>query len=102
MISAWDPAALTLYREGIFLRLDSADELDANAVERYEPEGVAYTPNAGEAVSAVDDREAAMAFLVRAPTVAQVLGFAARREMMPQKSTFFYPKLTSGLLLHPV
>jgi uncharacterized protein (DUF1015 family) len=31
-----------------------------------------------------------------------VAEFAARGETMPQKSTFFYPKLTSGLLFHPV
>jgi uncharacterized protein (DUF1015 family) len=39
---------------------------------------------------------------VRAPTVAQVAEFATRGETMPQKSTFFYPKLTSGLLLFPL
>ena len=27
---------------------------------------------------------------------------ARRGEVMPQKSTYFYPKLTSGLLLHPL
>jgi uncharacterized protein (DUF1015 family) len=42
------------------------------------------------------------AFLVRAPTVEQVAEFAKRGETMPAKSTFFYPKLTSGLLLYPI
>ena len=27
---------------------------------------------------------------------------SGKSETMPQKSTFFYPKLTSGLLFHPV
>ena len=49
-------------------------------------------------LAAVDGRDR----LVRAPTVAQVAQFAERGETMPQKSTFFYPKLTSGLLLFPV
>jgi uncharacterized protein (DUF1015 family) len=100
--AGWDVDELTLYRDGTFFRLDSADELDARAVERYEPRGVTYTPNGVEAVEAVDEGRAALAFLVRAPTVDQVFAFAGRGEMMPQKSTFFYPKLTSGLLLHPV
>jgi len=39
---------------------------------------------------------------VRAPSVATVFEYADRGETMPPKSTFFYPKLTSGLLLHPV
>jgi uncharacterized protein (DUF1015 family) len=99
---SWDSSALAMYRDGRYFRLGSEDELDARAVERYEPEGVTYTASAGQAVAAVDAGEAALAFLVRAPTIEQVSAFARRRETMPQKSTFFYPKLTSGLLLHPV
>jgi uncharacterized protein (DUF1015 family) len=102
IVSSWDPDALSLYRDGTFFRLDSDDELDARAVERYAPEGVSYTPDGAEAIEAVDAGRAGLAFLVRAPTVTQVFDFAARGEMMPQKSTYFYPKLTSGLLLHPV
>jgi uncharacterized protein (DUF1015 family) len=102
MTSAWDQSALTLYRHENFFRLDTDDELDARAVERFAAADVTYTPYAEEAIQAVDDGEAEAAFLVRAPTIAQVAAFAARGEMMPQKSTFFYPKLTSGVLLHPV
>jgi uncharacterized protein (DUF1015 family) len=98
----WDPAALSLYTDGHFARVESDDELDARAVERYAPKVARYTPQADEAIAAVDSGEAEAAFLVRAPTVAQVAEFAARGETMPQKSTFFYPKLTSGLLLFPV
>jgi uncharacterized protein (DUF1015 family) len=35
-------------------------------------------------------------------TTEQVAAFANAGEVMPQKSTFFFPKLTSGLLFHPV
>jgi uncharacterized protein (DUF1015 family) len=98
----WDRSGLTLYRGGGYFRVDSDDELDARAVERYARDGVAYTPYAEQAVAAVDRGEAEAAFLVRAPTVAQVAAFASRGETMPQKSTFFYPKLTSGLLLYPL
>jgi uncharacterized protein (DUF1015 family) len=98
----WDRTALALYRAGEYFRVESDDELDARAIERYAPEGVAYTPYAEEAIAAVDRGDGAAAFLVRAPTVEQVAEFAARGETMPQKSTFFYPKLTSGLLFHPV
>ena len=94
--------SLTLYRHENYFRLDSEDELDAREIERYELEGVTYTPDAELAIAAVDDKEAEAAFLLRAPTVAQVAAFAARGETMPQKSTFFYPKLTSGLLLYPL
>jgi uncharacterized protein (DUF1015 family) len=101
MTSTWDPSALALYRMGNFFRVDSDDELDAREVERYGSD-FDYTPNAQEAIDAVDSGLVEAAFLVRAPTVEQVREFAERGETMPQKSTFFYPKLTSGLLLHPL
>ena len=54
-----------------------------------------------------DDILAALANVIdpelRKPvTFEQVAQFAHAGETMPQKSTFFYPKLTSGLLFHPV
>ena len=98
----WDTSSLSLYRDGTFFRLDAHDELDAREIEQYGLEGVSYTPDAERAIAAVDDGEAEAAFLLRAPTLAQVAELAARGETMPQKSTFFYPKLTSGLFLHPV
>ena len=65
--------------------------------------GCPYTPYADEAIAAVDRGEAArVAFLLQPVTVEQVARFAQAGETMPQKSTFFYPKLTSGLLFHPV
>jgi uncharacterized protein (DUF1015 family) len=101
--SSWDPSSLTLFREGSFFRIDThRDELDTQAVERFEPVGVTYTPSADEAMAAVRSGDADSAFLVRPPTIAQVAAFAARGETMPQKSTYFYPKLTSGLLLFPL
>jgi uncharacterized protein (DUF1015 family) len=98
----WNQSVLTLYRDGEYFRVDSDDELDARTVEFFAPEEVGYTPYAEEAVATVDRGEAEAAFLVRPTTVDQVAGFAARGETMPQKSTFFYPKLTSGLLLYPL
>jgi uncharacterized protein (DUF1015 family) len=92
---------LRLYRGGEYRSVPADDELDALTVERYATD-VAYTPYAEEAVAAVDRGEGEAAFIVRPTTVAQVAEFARRGAVMPQKSTFFYPKLTSGLLLHPL
>jgi uncharacterized protein (DUF1015 family) len=77
------------------------DELDAELVARYTGE-VRYTPDAAEARAAVDAGEAEAAFLLRPPTVEQVAAVARAGKVMPQKSTFFYPKLTSGLLFMPL
>ena len=69
---------------------------------RLAPEGVTYTPDRAEAVAAVDRGEAEAAFLLRPTRIEDVWEVARRGDVMPQKSTFFYPKLTSGLLLHPL
>jgi uncharacterized protein (DUF1015 family) len=92
---------LRVYRNGEERTVPAGGELDAAVVERYATD-VAYTPYEDDARAAVDRGEAEAAFLVRAPTVDQVRSFATRGETMPQKSTFFYPKLTSGLLFHPL
>ena len=40
--------------------------------------------------------------LMRPTRIEDVFDVAARGETMPQKSTYFYPKLVSGLLFHPL
>jgi hypothetical protein len=92
---------LVLYRNGRYELLES-DELDVQVVDRLGPQEVSYTPYAREAVAAVDRGEAEAAFLLRPTRIEDVWEIAGRGELMPQKSTFFYPKLTSGLLLFPL
>ena len=60
------------------------------------------TLSAVETGASVDRGEAEAAFLLRATRIEDVWAVARRGEVMPQKSTFFYPKLTSGLLLFPL
>jgi uncharacterized protein (DUF1015 family) len=42
------------------------------------------------------------AFLMRPTPVAQVRDVAAAGENMPPKSTYFFPKLLTGLLFNPL
>src|SRR5258705_13900060 len=90
-----------LYRAGQY-ELIEADGLEPEVVDRLAPQGVTYTPSASEAVAAVDRGEAEAAFLLRPTRIEDVWEIAERGDVMPQKSTFFYPKLTSGLLLFPL
>jgi uncharacterized protein (DUF1015 family) len=92
---------VVLYRNGSYELLDG-DELDVNVVERIAPQGVTYTPRRAEAVATVDRGEAEAAFLLRPTRIEDVWAVARRGETMPQKSTYFFPKLTSGLLFHPL
>ena len=92
---------VVVYREGRY-ELLSGEGLDVDIVERIAPEGVTYTPQRSEAVATVDRGEAEAAFLLRPTRIEDVWAVARRGETMPQKSTYFYPKLTSGLLFHPL
>jgi uncharacterized protein (DUF1015 family) len=92
-----------LYRGGGRYELLSGNGfLDPEVVDRFAPRGVTYTPHRQEAVATVDRGEAEAAFLLRPTRIEDVWAVARRGEVMPQKSTFFYPKLTSGLLLLPL
>jgi uncharacterized protein (DUF1015 family) len=93
---------VTLYRDGTFTHVATDDDFGPRVVESFAPEGVSYTAYADEAIAAVDRGDAAAAFLLQPVTVEQVSRFAHAGETMPQKSTFFFPKLTSGLLFHPI
>jgi uncharacterized protein (DUF1015 family) len=90
-----------LYRAAAYQLLDGGG-LDPEVVERAAPGGVTYTPRREEAVATVDRGEAEAAFLLRPTRIEDVWDVARRGDVMPQKSTFFYPKLTSGLLMLPL
>ena len=61
-----------------------------------------YTPDAREALAAVRRGSATCAVLLNPPKVEQVFAVADAGEMMPQKSTYFIPKVPSGLVLRPL
>ena len=100
----FDRSHAAVYSRGAATLVDGEPgELDVELVERLVGhEGLAYTADAGEAVARVDAGEADGAFLLRATRIEDVFGRARRGEVMPQKTTYFFPKLTSGLLFHPV
>jgi len=59
-----------------------------------------YRKDEGEVFRAVEAGEAQVGFVVHPTTVRQVLDVSDSGEVMPQKSTFFYPKIMTGLVFH--
>ena len=86
----------------VMYELLTGDGLDVDIVERIAPQGVTYTSQRGDAVATVDRGDAEAAFLLRPTRIEDVWEVARRGDTMPQKSTYFFPKLTSGLLFHPL
>jgi uncharacterized protein (DUF1015 family) len=96
-------AAVVVYGGGrTQLALDGDGELDVRLVDRLGQEGLTYTPDWHEAVRAVDKGDAEVAVLMRPTRIEDVFAVAKRGETMPQKSTYFFPKLLSGLIFHPL
>jgi len=98
----YDRAAAVVYREGRSELAVDGNELDVQLVDRLGHEGISYTPDWEQAVRAVDSGEAEVAVLMRPTRIEDVFAVAKRGETMPQKSTYFYPKLVSGLLFLPL
>jgi uncharacterized protein (DUF1015 family) len=99
----YDRAVAVAYRDGsASLVRGEPGELDVELVDRFGHEGISYTPDAKEAVRRVDAGWADVAFLLRPTKIEDVFERARRGQVLPQKTTYFFPKLTSGLLFHPV
>ncbi len=64
--------------------------------------GLFYARSTEEALALVRAGDYDAAFFMRPTPVAQVRDVAAAGENMPPKSTFFFPKLLTGLLLNPL
>ena len=63
---------------------------------------LAYTRDAEWAVRSVREGEAEAAFLLRPPTFEQLRAAAAAGERFPQKTTYFAPKVPTGVALRPL
>ncbi len=72
--------------------------LDEEAVRAGE--NVRYLREAAEALQQVGSGNADIAFLIKPVTLAQMKDISLHLEVMPQKSTDFYPKLLSGLAMY--
>ncbi|MCY3567789.1 MAG: DUF1015 domain-containing protein [Chloroflexi bacterium] len=92
---AWRNLAPALLQHAVLEPLLGIDA-DALAAGR----AVTYTHHLDELFEAVDDGSASAGFVLPAPTLQDVIDTADAGSFMPQKSTYFVPKLPTGLVLH--
>jgi uncharacterized protein (DUF1015 family) len=74
--------------------------LDAQALD--DQDTFKYSSKISEVVAAVSRQEARLAFILNPTRIEQVQEVASAGLTMPRKSTYFYPKVMSGLLLNPI
>lgn len=94
---AWRALDVSLLQYAVLEKL-----LGINAARLASGDAVEYTEDGAEALEAVASERVPLAFLVNATPVEQILAVADAGERMPQKSTFFYPKLATGLVMCPL
>ncbi|MFC1568192.1 DUF1015 domain-containing protein [Candidatus Margulisiibacteriota bacterium] len=63
---------------------------------------IAYVKDAEDAIKMVDEKDGQAAFLLNATKIEEITAVASKLEKMPQKTTYFYPKLLSGLVLNKI
>jgi uncharacterized protein (DUF1015 family) len=110
-LSSSEPAERALAGHGAtYRRLDTAvlekivleEALGMSEDDISHQRGLGYARDADDAVERVKRGDYDVAFLLRPTPVDQVRAVAAEGETMPPKSTYFYPKLPSGLLFNPL
>lgn len=93
--AAWRELAVSILHEGLLKPfLDVTDEkLDAGT-------HVDYTADQEEAIRRARQGACQAAFLIAPTTPAELAAVVEHGELLPQKSTHFYPKLLDGLVFH--
>jgi uncharacterized protein (DUF1015 family) len=85
--------------EGKVALVELHEQVIDNILGKRNPEDfLLYTRDAREAVRWVDDGVGVGAFFLDAPDLRQVLKLAQEGKVLPQKSTYFYPKPPSGMV----
>jgi uncharacterized protein (DUF1015 family) len=87
----WNLLDVSILHSLILEKLLAIDKIEAH---------VRFTRKDDEALNRVDAGEYQCAFLLNATSVDEFKTIASHRERMPQKSTYFYPKLMSGLIIY--
>lgn len=81
--------------------------LDANILKCFifdkvgvKSDDIAYTKNLNDLTNEVDNSTAEAGFIMNAVKIAQLKAIALNGEKMPPKTTYFYPKVLSGMTVY--
>jgi uncharacterized protein (DUF1015 family) len=83
-----------------YLVLDKSLGLDAKALD--DQDTCKYSSKLEEVIKLLAAKEVNLAFILNPTGIEQVRQVALSSLVMPRKSTYFYPKVMTGLLLNPI
>ena len=73
---------------------------DILKLKNEDKENIIYSQDARELIEAVDQDRSCVAFFLNPAAMQQIMDVALTGNKMPPKSTFFYPKVLSGLVIN--
>jgi uncharacterized protein (DUF1015 family) len=91
--AAWRRLAVSILHEGLLRPLLDIDDAKLEAGSHVD-----YSADQGEAIRAARQGRYQAAFLIAPTTPAELQAVVQGGELLPQKSTHFYPKLLDGLV----
>ena len=77
-------------------------ELNYTKEEQMAQDGIKYIKQEFEAFDAIDNNKASASFIMAYPKMKDIKDVSSNGYRMPQKSTYFYPKLLSGIVINPL
>ena len=77
-------------------------ELKYSKEEQMAQDGIKYIKQEFEAFDAIDNNKASASFIMAYPKMKDIKDVSSNGYRMPQKSTYFYPKLLSGIVINPL
>ena len=77
-------------------------ELGYTQEEQMAQDGILYIKQEEEAFDMIDMGKAEASFIMAYPKIQDIKRISEAGERMPQKSTYFYPKLLSGIVINPL
>ncbi|MDX1779168.1 MAG: DUF1015 domain-containing protein, partial [Thermodesulfobacteriota bacterium] len=78
------------------------DVLKITSKDLQQQENISYVHDSDEGLELVETRGYQLAFFLNDTKSSEIRDVSSRGETMPQKSTFFYPKLLSGLVINKI
>lgn len=100
-LTTTDDEALDRLDVTVLHELVLRDGLGINTVEASGQQRVEFNHEIGDIVAAVKGGEAGVGFLLRPTRMEDIRTVISKGDRMPQKATFFYPKMWAGLVFRP-
>jgi uncharacterized protein (DUF1015 family) len=91
---AWKNLGVTVLHYAVFDRI--------LGIASQTEDKVIYVKDEEEAVKLVDEGKCQVAFFLNPTRIEEITSIASKLEKMPHKSTYFYPKLLSGLVINRI